>query len=95
MNTSDDEDMGAFLRFPEREGSGWNLPNTKNALTPSELRQRTQRPVVADGGRPLFLLSHGMARRCHGKKGGTTMKTRPFRREEFFYFSIFIIMTKE
>jgi hypothetical protein len=34
-----DEDMGVFSRFPEREGVGWNLPNTENALTTSELQQ--------------------------------------------------------
>ncbi|MBB3867704.1 hypothetical protein HNR78_000578 [Parageobacillus toebii NBRC 107807] len=39
IRKSDDEDTGVFLRFPEREGIGCNLPNTKNTLTTSELRQ--------------------------------------------------------
>lgn len=43
--------MGVFLRFPEREGIGWNLPNTKNALTTSKLQQWTMtlHLVIADG----------------------------------------------
>jgi hypothetical protein len=77
--------MGAFLRFPEREGGGWNLPNTKNALTPSELRQRTERPVVAAGIRPLQVLSHGAV--LPWEEGWNHDENSSLLREEFFYFS--------
>jgi len=84
---SNDEDMGAFLRFPEREGGGWNLPNTKNVLTPSELRQRTERPVVAAGPTAVIGVEPW---RCFamGRRVEPRRKLVPLLREEFFYFDI-------